>query len=69
MERCHRCGAALSGDETGLNYKLINRNVERLLCLKCLGKALDMSEPALLDMADRFRAAGCSMFPPKKDSK
>ncbi len=65
MENCYKCGARLSGDETGLNYKLVNRGVTKFLCIRCLGEAFGMAEQTLRDMADRFRAAGCTMFPPK----
>lgn len=69
MEQCYRCGASLSGDETGLNYKLINRGVKRFLCIKCLGAEFNTTEQRLREMADRFRAAGCSMFPPKEEKQ
>lgn len=65
MENCYKCGADLSGDETGLNYKLINRSVTRFLCIKCLSEEFGTSVSHLRETADRFRAAGCSMFPPK----
>lgn len=66
METCRRCGAPLSMDETGLNRKLINRGVETFLCIRCLAAEFKTTEEALRAQADRFRAAGCSMFPPKR---
>ena len=67
--RCHRCGRAnLSRDEVGLNRKVVNRAVERFLCLSCLAAEFGESEEALLDFADRLRAQGCTLFPPVSDA-
>lgn len=63
--RCYDCGAPLGADDVGLNRKLINRGVERFLCLACLGERFHMTEEALNDLADRFRASGCVLFPPR----
>ena len=65
---CYRCGAPLGADDVGLNCKLINRGVKEFLCLACLGKQFHMTEKALCDLADRFRATGCVLFPPKPSS-
>ena len=65
MATCRVCGAPLSMDETGLNRKLINRGVQTFLCIRCLAAEFKTTVGALVAQADRFRAAGCSMFPPK----
>lgn len=54
-------------DETGLNYKLVNRAVRTFLCAACLAEAVRIPVGRLGKMADRFRESGCSMFPPRRD--
>ena len=67
--RCYRCGREnLSRDEVGLNRKVVNRAVERFLCLSCLAAEFGESEEALLAFADRLRAQGCTLFPPVSDA-
>ena len=66
MATCYKCGAEdLPQDVVGLNKKLINRGIERYLCLGCLSREFGESEKALLALADRLREQGCSLFPPK----
>jgi hypothetical protein len=65
METCWKCGAPLSADEVGLNYKVINRGVTKFLCFNCLSAKFDTTIDNLKALIERFRAAGCSMFPPK----
>ena len=67
--RCYRCGREnLSRDEVGLNRKVVNRAVERFLCLSCLAAEFGESEEALLAFADRLRSQGCTLFPPVSDA-
>ncbi len=69
MPICYKCGADdLPQDVVGLNKKLINRGIERYLCLRCLSREFGESEEALLALADRLREQGCSLFPPKPAS-
>ncbi len=65
MEKCWKCGADLSADEIGLNYKMVNRGVQRFLCLECLAGMFQTPTAKLRELIEHFRAAGCSMFPPK----
>ena len=67
METCKKCGRALSQDEIGLNYKLINRAVQSFLCAACLSEHFDIPVVRLGELADTFRANDCSMFPPTRD--
>lgn len=68
-ERCYRCGrAGLSRDEIGLNRKVVNRAVERFLCLSCLSEEFGENPEALLAFADRLRAQGCTLFPAVSDA-
>ncbi len=65
METCWKCGAKLSADEVGINYKIVNRGVTKFQCLDCLAATFNTTTDNLKGMIERFRAAGCSMFPPK----
>ena len=69
METCWKCGARLSADEVGLNYKVINRGVTKFQCLDCLSATFSTTTDSLKEMIERFRAAGCSMFPPKANKE
>jgi hypothetical protein len=60
---CAYCGKTnLSRNEIGLNKKLIHRQVERMMCLACLSKALDIGEDELHDLIERLKLQGCSLF-------
>ncbi len=67
MEVCAICGRALSQDEAGLNYKLVNRAVQRFLCAACLSEHFKIPVGRLGELADTFRENGCTMFPPTRD--
>lgn len=59
---CARCGKPLSSDETGLSRKLINRGTTVFFCLDCLSADFRLSREQLLDLIERFREAGCTLF-------
>jgi uncharacterized protein YlaI len=59
---CAFCGKKLTLDEVGLSRKLINRAATEFFCLACLSARFKTDEKTLLDMIERYRAAGCSMF-------
>ena len=59
---CAICGKPLSRDETGLSRKLISRVARECLCLDCLSERFRVSREQLMDMAERFRKAGCTLF-------
>ena len=56
------CGKPVSHDEIGLTKKLINRGTTDYLCLSCLASRLRVKEKDLLELAESFRKAGCSLF-------
>ena len=60
--RCSVCGAALSRDEVGLTKKLVNRGATAFLCYACLAAKYRVTVPCLKDMAEAFRASGCTLF-------
>ena len=59
---CAICGKPLSKDETGLSRKLISRAARECLCLECLSGRFKVPREQLMEMADRFRKAGCTLF-------
>ena len=60
--KCANCGRELSRNETGLSFKLINRNTRECFCLECLSKRFRTSPEHLLELAEHFRKAGCTLF-------
>lgn len=64
---CADCGRELCGDELGLSRKLISRATRVFYCLACLSAAYRVPEDNLRGMADRYRAAGCTLFPARSD--
>ena len=60
--KCACCGRELTNDETGLSRKLINRGTTVFYCLSCLSRDFRVPEAELLDMIERYRAAGCTLF-------
>ena len=67
MKYCKKCALPLSSDEIGLYLKLVDRNGTDGLCMNCLSEHLKLPVDDLYAMADRFRKAGCVLFPPKTE--
>ena len=61
-DKCVRCGAFLSKDETALTRKLINRGTTEFFCLSCLANHFQLSEDILRKKIDEFKAMGCTLF-------
>jgi len=59
---CASCGKPLERIETGLSRKLINRATMECFCLECLGKRFRVTREQLVEMAEHFRQAGCTLF-------
>ncbi|MBQ6564411.1 MAG: hypothetical protein K6A68_03460 [Clostridiales bacterium] len=59
---CTECGKTVTRDEEGLTRKLINRGATQFYCYECLARRFRITVPALRDMAEAFRAAGCTLF-------
>ena len=62
MEQCYQCGKHVSADEVGLNKKLINRGIEKYLCLACLADYFAVSEALLQEKIKQFKELGCALF-------
>ena len=63
MAYCRNCDNGISGDELGLNLKLIDRNTTEYLCIGCMAKYFRCDEDVLYDKIKRFKEIGCKLFP------
>ena len=60
---CAYCGnEKLSKNDIGLNKRLINPQIERMMCLTCMAKYFEMTEEDLKEMIERFKRQGCALF-------
>ena len=62
QDKCVRCGAFLTKDETALTRKLINRGATEFFCLSCLASHFQLSEEILRKKIEEFKAMGCTLF-------
>ena len=61
QNRCD-CGKRLSGDVIGLNMKLLGRETNSRMCLKCLSEFLEVPKKKLKEDIERFKDEGCNLF-------
>ena len=66
MYKCMKCGRELEYDDIGLHKRLIDRTASEFLCVGCLSERFNLPESDLRAMIERFRRAGCTLFPKKK---
>ncbi|GFE60596.1 hypothetical protein [Geobacter sp. AOG2] len=52
----------LSKNEIGLNKKLINQQVERMMCMTCMAAYFETTEEELKEMIEGFKRQGCELF-------
>lgn len=52
----------LSKNEIGLNKKLINQNVERMMCITCMATYFETAEEDLKKIIERYKQHGCELF-------
>ena len=62
MSKCKQCGKELIPLEKSLTLKLINRGATQFYCKKCLAEKFCTTEQKLDEMAEQFKAQGCSLF-------
>ncbi len=60
---CAACGKpALSRNEIGINFKLIDPEATRFYCLPCLAEYLGAEEQDIVDKIEEFKESGCTLF-------
>ncbi|MDD4111274.1 MAG: hypothetical protein PHS54_07060 [Clostridia bacterium] len=59
---CKFCNNNLIKDIVALNKKLLGRNVQKFLCIKCLADYLDCTEDDLLIKIEEFKEQNCILF-------
>ncbi len=64
---CVLCNSPMTGDEAALNYKLVDKKTEHLLCPACLGDKMNLEPDVLREMITLFRKQGCRLFSPWVD--
>lgn len=52
----------LSKNEIGLNKKLFNRQIKRMMCLTCLAAYFETTEEDLEEMIEGFKRQDCALF-------
>lgn len=68
MSRCIVCGAELLWRDVAFSKKLLGRGIEEFTCVPCLGAAFGFSAAQMEALEERWRAAGCTLFPPKEET-
>lgn len=69
MAYCRECDKSISGDEMGLNLKLIDRNVTEYLCVSCMSKKFSCDEAILKEKIRHYKKIGCKLFPSESVSE
>ena len=49
-------------DIIGINRKLLGRNITKFYCIPCLCEVVECSPQELMDMIERFKEEGCTLF-------
>lgn len=59
---CYICGDRIDKDHIALNKKLINRQVNRFMCLVCMADFFSCAVEDLLVKIEEFKEQGCTLF-------
>lgn len=60
---CLACGKKpLDKDTTGINKKLIGKNIKTYYCMDCLADYLGCTVDDLLEKIEEFKDEGCVLF-------
>lgn len=62
MDQCYKCNAPVSGNVAGLNKKIVNRSIEKYMCIDCLAEHFQVDKADLLSLIERLKKAGCTLF-------
>lgn len=60
--KCVVCGENVEKVSKALCQKLFDRKTKKIMCLSCLSNELEVEESALLEKAEEFKKAGCTLF-------
>lgn len=63
MADCKECQKNVTGDEIGLNMKLIDRTLTEFLCISCMSKMFSCDESLLRERIKYYKEIGCKLFP------
>ena len=64
---CKQCKKPLTEFDEGFYKKMVNRGATDCACIACTAAYFRMTEARAWEMIDRFRRAGCTLFPPEED--
>lgn len=60
---CKNCGNQLFADDISIHRKLIFRNADEFLCIKCLSEYFGCEQSAVLELIRHYRESGiCTLF-------
>ena len=65
---CHECDREIKNDVItaryiiALNKKLLGRKIVVFFCADCLAESLGVEKCDLLEMVERFKNQGCTLF-------
>lgn len=62
-QTCKQCGEKLFDDDMAIYRKLILRNADEFLCIKCLAHYLGTTEEKISKLIEYYRLSGeCTLF-------
>lgn len=62
-QTCKQCGEKLFDDDMAIYRKLILRNADEFLCIKCLAQYLGTTEEKISKLIEYYRQSGeCTLF-------
>ena len=60
---CRQCNSKLFDDDRAIYRKLVLRNAEEFLCIKCLADYFDTTEEKINKLIEHYRESGeCTLF-------
>lgn len=62
IDKCVVCSDPVEKVAKALCKKLFSRNTKKIMCLTCLANELEVEEAELLEKAEEFKRAGCTLF-------
>ena len=63
-ELCISCEKELTRDDIGFHKKMVNRGATEFMCIDCLCDYFGLTHEKAMEMIDRFKEMGCSLFVP-----